>query len=46
MDNIVFQAWTFNEITLFLLLSGLLTVPEVIRKRIEFERIIKTITKN
>lgn len=29
---------SFNEITLILLIEGILTVHEVIRKRIEFEQ--------
>ncbi len=43
----MFEALTYKEITIELLLIGFLTVSECINKRIEFEKeILKTIINN
>jgi len=46
-DTINFSLMTFSEITLLLLLQGILTVREVITKRTEYDQyIVKTINNN
>lgn len=40
-DYIIFNCMSFNEITLILLIEGILTVREVIQVRIRYEHTLK-----